>query len=58
MRKHYCLDCDKPKTHHINTWLSEIVDTVTPPIRLPRSFIPWLDIAFEKIFLSLKLIGA
>lgn len=56
MKKYYCADCNLHSTHHIHTWLDEIISTALPKIYLPKRINFWFDILFEKVFSSMRLI--
>ncbi len=56
MFKKYCKDCGLPATHHIQTWLDEIMSTLMPRLKLPRRLESFFDALLEKTFSIVGLI--
>ncbi|MFA5838399.1 MAG: hypothetical protein WC849_00430 [Candidatus Paceibacterota bacterium] len=56
MFKKYCKDCGLPATHHIQTWLDEIISTLMPRLRLSKKIESFFDVLLEKTFVATGLI--
>ncbi len=56
MFKKYCKDCGLPSVYHIQTWIDEIVSSITPSLKLPGKIESFFNVALEKTFSSIRLI--
>jgi len=55
--KKFCDDCGMPSTHHLQTWLDELINHFSPHFKLPRKIEEFFDILLEKFFIFFRLVS-
>ena len=56
MRKKFCEDCGLPSSHHIHTWLEEIINLFLPQATISNKLEQASDVMLEKFFSFLGLV--